>query len=825
MRIVIDMQGAQTVSRFHSIGPYTLSFAQAVVRNRGEHEIILALSGLFPETIEPIRAAFDGVLPQENIRVWRVLGPLKASEPGNENRREVAELLRESFFASLQPDVVHISSLFEGYQDDAITSIGCFDKATPVSVTLHESLELPTIEASNWETFCLRKQRDLQLAHFSLTAKTTAQDAILAWEALPRRASIYANYFAQPTGYGHLLKSVVAHTRGFDENGVLALSHCIASNESSGIERQLLLDVSMLLQHDYAAEELYVLRSYLRWLLQSPPQGLRVEPVYATPDDGYCFARRFTLRFLGQDVGQAIDAPVRWQRGDVLISLAIQERIKLAHALFYRRLRQEGGVVKFLINDQLSIDDKDSVKDTEGQLTQNQWLTMITNSDGAVFLSKASYDAFKSLITDIGVPCRPTFQCDLVCLDYGLNDSTSSQQQDFEKLSEVLTESHCSRRQLLVDISSLVQKDHRTGIQRVVRGILREWMITPPKNYRVEPIYATSTHGYRYAREFVKQFMGVEAIVLADEPIEFAPNDVFLGLDLNHHVTIVHRPFLEELRRHGVNMAFIVYDLLPIKFPQFWEPQHSVHTVHAEWLQVVTGLGSAVCISQSVANELEEWIKTNPYSSVRKNHVDWFHLGADVENSQPTDGLLPNATATVTSIKNRPSFLMVGTLEPRKGHTQVLDAFELLWKTGAGINLVIVGKQGWMVENLIERLRKHPEANRHLFWLDGISDEYLDKVYDCSTCLIAASYGEGFGLPLIEAANHKLPIIARDIPVFREVAGEHAYYFNGEGSKELSDSITSWLGLLSIKQHPDSSRIIRITWKQSARNLEKILLK
>ena len=70
MRIVIDMQGAQTESRFRGIGRYTMSFTQALVRNRGEHEIILALNGLFPDTIEPIRAVFDGMLPQENIRVW-----------------------------------------------------------------------------------------------------------------------------------------------------------------------------------------------------------------------------------------------------------------------------------------------------------------------------------------------------------------------------------------------------------------------------------------------------------------------------------------------------------------------------------------------------------------------------------------------------------------------------------------------------------------------------------------------------------------------------------------------------------------------------------
>jgi glycosyltransferase involved in cell wall biosynthesis len=142
MRIVIDMQGAQTESRFRGIGRYTLSFAQAVVRNRGEHEVFLALSGLFPDTIEPIRAAFDGLLPQEHIRVWHAPGPVKQDHPGNDARRETAELIREAFLASLQPDVIHITSLFEGYDDDAVTSIDRFDRTTPVSVSLYDLIPL-----------------------------------------------------------------------------------------------------------------------------------------------------------------------------------------------------------------------------------------------------------------------------------------------------------------------------------------------------------------------------------------------------------------------------------------------------------------------------------------------------------------------------------------------------------------------------------------------------------------------------------------------------------------------------------------------------------
>src|SRR5215475_14506176 len=109
MRIVIDMQGAQTESRFRGIGRYTMSLSQAIARRRGEHEIILALNGLFPDTIEPIRAAFDGLLPQENIRVWYAPGPVRECQPGNDSRREAAECIREAFLASLAPDEIHSS--------------------------------------------------------------------------------------------------------------------------------------------------------------------------------------------------------------------------------------------------------------------------------------------------------------------------------------------------------------------------------------------------------------------------------------------------------------------------------------------------------------------------------------------------------------------------------------------------------------------------------------------------------------------------------------------------------------------------------------------
>jgi len=204
--------------------------------------------------------------------------------------------------------------------------------------------------------------------------------------------------------------------------------------------------------------------------------------------------------------------------------------------------------------------------------------------------------------------------------------------------------------------------------------------------------------------------------------------------------------------------------------------------------------------------------------------VNWFHLGADPEIDQ--SGPLAPHKANLEEFKilaSKPSFLSVGTLEPRKGHEQVLDSFEQLWEQGIDINLVFVGKQGWKVESLINRLKNHPEKSRRLFWFDGISDLHLNEIYQTCSCLIAASEGEGFGLPLIEAAHHGIPILARSIPVFHEVAGPNAFYFEGKHPQHLASAVQEWLQLSSKNKLVSSKDLPWLTWAQSAKRLEQAL--
>lgn len=393
-----------------------------------------------------------------------------------------------------------------------------------------------------------------------------------------------------------------------------------------------------------------------------------------------------------------------------------------------------------------------------------------------------------------------------------------------------------SQRQLLIDVSGIARHDLKSGIERVVRAQLLEFINNPPGGFRVEPVYLTDQGGqwhYRYARSYTCEMLGIQQTNLCNAPVDTGQGDVFFGLDFFPEgvINAARSGIYFQWKAAGLSINFMVYDLLPVLMPEFFPDGADI--THATWLKTIAGFSSRlICISNAVADELRLWLENR--MPVRKNQlmIGAVHLGADIDSSAPSMGLPDNAEKVLKSISATPTFIMVGTIEPRKGYLQTLAAFEQLWEQGRQINLVIAGKEGWKpfpdserrtIPQITAKLRKHRESGKRLFWLEGISDEYLARVYAESACLIAASEGEGFGLPLIEAAQHKLPVIARDIPVFREVAGEHAYYFSGKQADDLAQAINKWLKLYAANEHPASGNMPYLTWKESASQLGLLL--
>jgi glycosyltransferase involved in cell wall biosynthesis len=380
-----------------------------------------------------------------------------------------------------------------------------------------------------------------------------------------------------------------------------------------------------------------------------------------------------------------------------------------------------------------------------------------------------------------------------------------------------------SEKTLFVDVSELCQHDANTGVQRVTRSILKQLLEKPPAGYVVEPVYGTLERlGYRYAKKFTQRFLQLDEVAPEERFIDVRRGDIFFGLDLQHYVVRKHEHYYAHLRNFGAKVYFVIHDLLPIQFPHYFRADAAEN--HREWLSVVSQADGIICVSRTVADQYVDWLAQSGVSRLRPLGIGWSHNGADLTVSAAHAELSKASQAALTALSNGPSFLTVGTIEPRKDYAQVLAAFERLWDSGHDVRLVIVGKPGWMVEELLEKLRHHPKLGSLLFWLEDVSDADLDRIYGACSCLIAASEGEGFGLPLIEAAQHKMPILARDIAVFREIAGARASFFEGRTPETLAEAVTEWLKLRAQDRHPRSDGVPWVSWAQSADRLKAILL-
>jgi O-antigen biosynthesis alpha-1,2-mannosyltransferase len=151
MRVIIDLQGAQTESRFRGIGRYSLSLAQAMAKNAGDHEIWVAVNSTFSSGIKEIEVALDGLVPAQRIRQFGTFKEIGWPNSANAWRRQSSEYMWEAFLEGVQPDFIHVSSLFEGAETGAVSSVGKLPKVKAANaVTLYDLI--PLLNPDNYLT-------------------------------------------------------------------------------------------------------------------------------------------------------------------------------------------------------------------------------------------------------------------------------------------------------------------------------------------------------------------------------------------------------------------------------------------------------------------------------------------------------------------------------------------------------------------------------------------------------------------------------------------------------------------------------------------------
>ncbi|HXG62364.1 MAG TPA: glycosyltransferase family 1 protein [Planctomycetota bacterium] len=272
-------------------------------------------------------------------------------------------------------------------------------------------------------------------------------------------------------------------------------------------------------------------------------------------------------------------------------------------------------------------------------------------------------------------------------------------------------------------------------------------------------------------------------LFLRRRPVRFRPGDILLLADAPWNLPGFWDR-VRDARAGGARVGCVVYDLIPLLFPQ-WCTSIFVQAFREWSARAFSTADFCLCISETTRRDLETHLRRGPAGNGLPA-LGTFRLGAGLD-ATPRTRVRPSLESAFASLPA--PFLSVGTLEPRKNQSLLLDAFEILWGRGSEAKLLIAGGRGWRCGDLLKRLGNHAERDRRLFVFHDLDDTELSYCYRNSRALIFASLYEGFGLPIVEALRHGLPVLASDIAAHRETGGDRCVYFDPSSAEDLARRI------------------------------------
>jgi alpha-1,2-rhamnosyltransferase len=311
---------------------------------------------------------------------------------------------------------------------------------------------------------------------------------------------------------------------------------------------------------------------------------------------------------------------------------------------------------------------------------------------------------------------------------------------------------------------------------------------------------------------------GLDPVAHRSRPLELRGDDTLVLLD-SSWLDSGFTSQIEAARVRGLRIVAVVYDLIPIRHPEFCD-EFLIGSFGAWFQWSLANADAFVCISKTVRMEVEdEATKLLGLSKARRKGYEYFHLGSELDLKDGKRSI-PEPLGNVFA-GPAPVCLMVSTIEPRKNHNYLLDAFERVWEQNGLAKLCIIGKPGWKCDELLARIRNHRERGRRLFLLESVDDDGLEYAYANAAVLVFPSMAEGFGLPLVEAMQRGLPVIASDIPVFRETGGDFVAYCDVREPKSLARMVLELERTGKVPAARDPKDWRWITWRESAQQLVK----
>lgn len=792
------------------IGRYVFEFIARLHRDHPEVELLVSLNASMYDELLIARKILAPIVPRENIFAWESVCDRGEGVDGYSDARRLSERMLAHHVATLAPDLALSASPMEGGQDACVPLMDNHGHDYPVVALFYDAIPLrfPDVYLFDQNTHNYYNRRlgayrnvdhILTISEFSLSeaedlfpgVPATNMDAAVSQDMMQLIRTAQAKRISdrQQTETG---ARTVLYVGGSDwRKNVSFISASIAE-----LSEPLRSQTIFRLVGSHPASERDALTSH--WLsLELPPENLIHSGFTSDADlveayyDCACLIQPSRMEGFGLTALEAMHCGVPVLGTD---AGALPEVIGNPDVLFDP---DDPSSLADLIQAVLLNDRFNQVcrKRAKARASAYNWSYSVDIALGAMkpMARNTTQKPFDTL--------REITRKELICPP----DITRKQLASRLAANEV---SEAEDAKVFLEITSTAQTDHGTGIQRVVRQVTENMLRgseTDSDRFPLAtvPVQCTTRKGFYPARLPER---GRRGGATAHDVVISSSRDSLVLLDSSWTHIDAQSVAVQSMQARGTRIYSVLYDMIPLRYPGVCA--YGVPAVFADWMEKVLRFADGfICISESVAREFETFLKTIDFPHPMK--IGWWPLGADFDD-------MPNSHA-ISGDPN--SYLVVATVEPRKGHVTVLEAFERLWKDGHDVKLTLLGRTGWTMERFEARIANHPELGRRLFRLKDADDIALKQAYATHKTLIAASISEGYGLPLIEAARYGCDVVASDIAVFKEVAPVGTRFFDVGDAAALAHLIST------TKPDAPTDRVAapHISWAQSAQNLNTLI--
>lgn len=184
--------------------------------------------------------------------------------------------------------------------------------------------------------------------------------------------------------------------------------------------------------------------------------------------------------------------------------------------------------------------------------------------------------------------------------------------------------------------------------------------------------------------------------------------------------------------------------------------------------------------------------------------------------------ILPKRISELGVVSNK-YILHIGTIEPRKNIQNLVKAYAMLdKKVRDNYTLVIAGGKGWKDEDIWNDINKYRKDGLRIITPGYVTDNEKRSLYSNATCFVLPSHYEGFGMPILEAMQYNIPSAISDIPVFKEVAGEAALFFNKDSIEDISEKIDQIISNSKVRNkliREGAIQIKKFNWEDNSKKV------